>query len=145
MTAHSITPMQALLITAIKCTLRHYLSVGRITARYLPLPSVVTEVCSQRGCCHASLSGCGLLPGRRIARAADAATAMMGGRLSWRFARYERVAADHASWAERRGLHATRRAFGRDNHTRYVGVGARLPQLVGYLFCIAAVFVGIAA
>jgi hypothetical protein len=69
---------------------------------------------------------------------------MMGGRLSWRFARYERVAADHASWAER-GLHAARRAFGRDSHTRYVGVGARLLQLVGYLFCIAAVFVGIAA
>jgi len=28
MTAHSIMPMQAQLITPIKCTLRHYLSVA---------------------------------------------------------------------------------------------------------------------
>ena len=79
--------------------------------------AVAIELCSlspkyvRSGCCHASLAGFGLLPGRRIARAADAATAMMGGRLSWRFARYERIAADHASWAERRGLHAASRVW----------------------------------
>lgn len=43
MTAHSIMPMQAQLITPIKCALRHYLSVGRLTARYWGLP---IELCS---------------------------------------------------------------------------------------------------